>query len=128
MKYTTITPIKRKGSDRTTILESNEVADLYKDGMTAAEVSIEYIQNLRSTDQTQPQKTPVKTPIKSRKASHISENKIGENKIDSRSGSARRKGTGTRGGSEFPSFSGFPSEGRPSMGTITSQVLFIVIH
>ena len=40
MKYTTITSIKRKGSDRTTILESNEVADLYKDGMTAAEVKI----------------------------------------------------------------------------------------
>ena len=128
-----LTPVKRKTSDMTdrndksvsVIVPIAEEADMYKGGVTAAEAKLQFVRSLRSPEAPAKSSRPLS---KTRKASHFMESPgggggnggtgdRGHGGQGDRPRSGKKEKGGVRRGGDFPD-----GGGRPSMGTITSQV------
>ena len=128
MKATNTTPIRRSIPDKTSIVsDPAEKEELYKGGLTAAEITKDFNQSLRSPILIT--KTNISRPLSMpKKASHYAGNRASVRRGSFKKGSSGGLTgyAGNRGSVRGDRMKGgdFPDMGdrRPSMGTITSQV------
>ena len=128
MKATNTTPIRRSIPDKTSIVsDPAEKEELYKGGLTAAEITKDFNQSLRSPILIT--KTNISRPLSMpKKASHYAGNRTSVRRGSFKKGSSGGLTgyAGNRGSVRGDRMKGgdFPDMGdrRPSMGTITSQV------